>query len=222
MTTSPRRGGRPTAEEARALSARIVDVATRMFLELGYRETTFERVAREAGTSKNALYLRYPEKADLFAVVARELVAQTYEEMIFDLDDTLPAAASLRRVSQALLDAATQPRAVAMFQLISASASQHPEIAQTAQGAWSFYIEQIQAYFEHRMGKGLLRLHDPRASAGIFAHLLFSQVHVALVHNKPIPTMEEQALHLDQMIRLFLAGIGAVEMVPRESVGSDA
>lgn len=214
MTGLPRRGGRPTAEEARALSAQIIAAAIRLFLDIGYRETTFERVAQEANTSKNAVYLRYREKPDLFVAVARELVAQTYEATIFDLDDDLPAPDSLRRVSLALLEAATQPRAVAMFRLISASALEHPEIAQASQGAWAFYIEQIQGYFEHRIRSGLLRLHDPRSSAETFALLLFSQVHVALLHNGNLPSIAEQRAHVDRMIRLFLAGNGAVEMLP--------
>lgn len=41
--------------EERGLKDRILDVASRMFLEYGYEGTTFQRVADELGITKGAI-----------------------------------------------------------------------------------------------------------------------------------------------------------------------
>ncbi len=69
--SSARRGGRPTREEAVRRDARLLDVATRLFMERGFDGTTIDAVAESAGVSKPTVYARYRDKRDLFAAVLR-------------------------------------------------------------------------------------------------------------------------------------------------------
>src|ERR1700735_5706438 len=66
-----RAGGRPTREEAEARDVRLLDVATRLFMERGFDGTSIDAVAEAAGISKPTVYARYHDKRDLFAAVLR-------------------------------------------------------------------------------------------------------------------------------------------------------
>src|SRR6202045_63212 len=67
-------GGRPTREEALRRDARLLDVATTLFMERGFDGTSIDAVAEAAGVSKPTVYARYRDKRDLFAAVLRERI----------------------------------------------------------------------------------------------------------------------------------------------------
>jgi TetR/AcrR family transcriptional regulator, mexJK operon transcriptional repressor len=69
--TVRRGGGRPTREEAEARDVRLLDVATKLFMERGFDGTSIEAVAEAAGVSKPTVYARYQDKRDLFVAVLR-------------------------------------------------------------------------------------------------------------------------------------------------------
>src|ERR1700685_1336471 len=64
-------GGRPTREEAEARDVRLLDVATKLFMERGFDGTSIDAVAEAAGVSKPTVYAHYHDKRDLFAAVLR-------------------------------------------------------------------------------------------------------------------------------------------------------
>src|ERR1700731_1343596 len=64
-------GGRPTREEAVRRDARLLDVATTLFMERGFDGTSIDAVAEAAVVSKPTVYARYRDKRDLFAAVLR-------------------------------------------------------------------------------------------------------------------------------------------------------
>ena len=70
----PRRGGRPSREDAERLRQTIIDVATTMFLSLGYGATSIDAIALKARISKRTFYHRFRDKAELFAAVVHDVV----------------------------------------------------------------------------------------------------------------------------------------------------
>ena len=56
----------------------IAAVAERVFLELGYTETTMQIVASRAGASKETLYRHFGSKEGLFSEVVRARSARVY------------------------------------------------------------------------------------------------------------------------------------------------
>src|SRR5437660_11880711 len=71
-----RRGsvGRPTRQEATRRDARLLDVATTLFMERGFDCTSIDAVAETAGVSKPTVYARYHDKRDLFTAVLRATI----------------------------------------------------------------------------------------------------------------------------------------------------
>jgi AcrR family transcriptional regulator len=67
----PKRG-RPTADQAQAISRSIMTAATQVFLAEGYERASMDAVAARAGVPKSTLYKRYPDKKALLRAVLRE------------------------------------------------------------------------------------------------------------------------------------------------------
>jgi AcrR family transcriptional regulator len=66
---------RPNKNVARgeATRSQLIAIATRMFAERGYEDTSIEAVLREAGVSRGSLYHHFPGKEALFEAVAEEV-----------------------------------------------------------------------------------------------------------------------------------------------------
>src|SRR3984893_11671804 len=67
-------GGRPSRAEAWRREARLLDVATTLFMERGFDCTSIDAVAEAAGVSKPTVYARYRDKRDLFTAVLRATI----------------------------------------------------------------------------------------------------------------------------------------------------
>ena len=77
-----------------ALEQAILRAAVEELTEAGYAGLTMDRVARRAGTNKNAIYRRWPNRAALAVAAYRQLVA---------VDSPLPDTGELRGDALALL-----------------------------------------------------------------------------------------------------------------------
>ena len=79
--------------EARA--QRILDAASALIMRYGYRKTTIDDIAREAGVGKGTLYLHWKSRDELFAaLILREKVAMAEDIQQRIASD--PEGASLR------------------------------------------------------------------------------------------------------------------------------
>jgi len=55
---------------------RIIEVATKQFLELGYKKVTMDEIAEQLGMSKKTLYHFFPSKYELFNVIVDEKITK--------------------------------------------------------------------------------------------------------------------------------------------------
>lgn len=81
-------GHRPQAErqeenaEFRQREERILDAAAALLVRWGYRKTTIDDVAREAGVGKGTIYLHWKDKNELFHATLFRAQLQTSAEVI--------------------------------------------------------------------------------------------------------------------------------------------
>jgi AcrR family transcriptional regulator len=69
----PQRQAEAQPDERQQREERILDAASRLLVRWGYRKTTIDDVAREAGVGKGTIYLHWKDKSELFrAAVVRE------------------------------------------------------------------------------------------------------------------------------------------------------
>src|SRR2546429_369113 len=92
------------ADERKLREERILDAATTLLVRWGYRKTTIDDVAHEAGVGKGTIYLHWKDKNDLFrAAISRE--QRRYSEDIKQRIAADPEGGFLHRVTtHAMLD----------------------------------------------------------------------------------------------------------------------
>lgn len=90
-TEAHTRGGRPTKAAAALRDERLLEIATKMFMQHGFDATSMERLAESAMIGKATLYARYADKSQLFADVLRRRILLIYgpleDEFIKGLSD---------------------------------------------------------------------------------------------------------------------------------------
>src|SRR5690606_36894372 len=163
QTAAPRRGrGRRAAAEVRA---GVLAAAGRRLLQEGLPAVTFDRVAREAGTSKVTLYKWWPSPGALaaeayFARSAPVLALPDTGDLRADLASQLTARVRLR----------TREGAGVPGSQIVGAAQPAPHVA----AAW------VEGYARARRGPGLERLRTAQRSGQLRAdadlHLLVDQL----------------------------------------------
>jgi AcrR family transcriptional regulator len=121
-------GGRPHSSRAGEVDTRLLDAATRLFLERGFEGTSFEQVAELAHAGKASLYARFESKETLFvAVVARSV------ERTLTRTDVIPAELALRErlvaVGVSIIEQSLRPDVVALMRVVVAESQRFPEIA---------------------------------------------------------------------------------------------
>lgn len=75
-------GPPPLADERQQREARLLDAATTLLLRWGYRKTTIDDVAREAGVGKGTIYLHWKDKNQLFSAAIARASRQTSADMM--------------------------------------------------------------------------------------------------------------------------------------------
>jgi len=79
-----------------ATRAQLIAIATRMFADRGYEESSIEAVLREAGVSRGSLYHHFASKEALFEAVAEEVETSVGEQTMAAADGITEPVAALR------------------------------------------------------------------------------------------------------------------------------
>jgi AcrR family transcriptional regulator len=123
----------------------ILETATRLFVEQGYRRTSVEQVAKAAGIAKGTLYLYYANKSQLmFASIAFEKRGQL-DKIAFLFDETIAASTRLQDfVELSLLMVVEMPLTMRLVQgdaeMAAVLADAPPAlIAETTSDRYAFY-----------------------------------------------------------------------------------
>lgn len=133
--------------------ARIVEVASRLFLERGYDPVTVAEIAREAGVSSVTVFNHFPRKEDLFLDRADDAV-ELLRSAVRDRAPGVDVLSSLRDATLRLVDdrhplSGLNDRSVPFFRTVAASPAllaRAREIAADLQGVLAEELKRDQAY----------------------------------------------------------------------------
>ena len=204
-----RRGrGRPQArcdEETRAL---IFDAARSEFVAKGYAATNVDGVARHAGISTKTLYRLFPNKAALFEAMITGRIDRFASLVRLRACDGRDIKAALRAALLVCGELILDGEVMALQRLILADSETFPEIAET------FYHKAIRrtertlaAWLQAQSERGLIRIDDAEATAGmLLGMLVFQMQRAVLFGHAPPPDREQLERHAEAVAELFLRG----------------
>ncbi|HEV3500639.1 MAG TPA: TetR/AcrR family transcriptional regulator [Bradyrhizobium sp.] len=202
-------GGRPTREEAVRRDARLLDVATRLFMERGFDCTSIDAVAETAGVSKPTVYARYHDKRDLFTAVLRA----TIQHWLAPLSAAAEAAkvnpknveTTLHDLSRHMLAHASTPEVIMLRRTLAAQAVQFPELAKLAhEEGWLRGVRAVAILLEQFADRGQIKIDDPAMAADLFLSLVLGtsdKLHGITTRPKV------QELRRQAAVKLFLNGV---------------
>jgi AcrR family transcriptional regulator len=87
----------------------LIAIATRLFAERGYEDTSIEAVLREAGVSRGSLYHHFPGKEALFEAVAEDVETSVGQQTLAAARGADGPVAALRAGSLAWIRLAGDP-----------------------------------------------------------------------------------------------------------------
>jgi TetR/AcrR family transcriptional repressor of mexJK operon len=201
----PRRGGRPSRQQAAQLGERILDAATHLFLSLGYGATSIEAVARRARISKRTFYHRFRDKPALFVAVVHRIIDRLRPPADVPLLEG-DLQEILRRLAGIILRAALSPQAIALNRLIVAESGRFPKLAAVTTGATEEAIRLIAGVLDREARAGNLAFDNPTFAAQPFLYMIIAlPQRRAMGFGAPMTSAEIDAWARD-VVNLFLNG----------------
>jgi TetR/AcrR family transcriptional repressor of mexJK operon len=204
----PRRGGRPSREQAALLGDRILDAATDLFLAEGYGATSIEAVAQRARISKRTFYHRFSDKAALFGAVVQRIIQGVRPPPEVPLFEGSGLREVLHRLARLGVHASVAPMTLALTRLMLVEAQRFPELAAIVarEGSRAEAIKQIATMLERESRAGRVTIDRPEFAAEQFLSLLLTvPQRRALGLGVPM-TEAELDCWADDCVNLFLNG----------------
>jgi len=201
------------ADERKLREERLLDAATTLLVRWGYRKTTIDDVAREAGVGKGTIYLYWKDKNDLFrAAIWRE--QHRFSEDIKQRIAADPEGGFLHRVTtHSMLAALSNPLMAAMIK--GKSDIFDGFLGPSTRDVLNQLLGSADAYIVQLQQAGLIRRDLPLpAITFLLTALKIGVIHAPdLLSQEHIPSMEHLTEALSDLIRRWLEP----EQLPNQS-----
>lgn len=183
---------------------RIINAAFTLFGRYGFRRTSMEDIASQAGLSRAALYLQFRNKEDIF----RDLAGGLHEEALLQADAALDSAQPLAERLRASVEAKT----LRMMEI--AYASPHgSELMDEKNRLCGDVATDSERRFQEMLTRAFTRADEAReidlAKAGLSAPEaadVFSRAVQGL--KGPEVTTDAYRARLASLVKVFVAGLG--------------
>ena len=186
-----------------AKEQRVLEAAKAVFLRHGFRRVTMQDIAAEAGISRPALYLIFPNKEEVFLATIRDITRQSLRVLRERIGD--------HPTPEAQLQFAFEIWFVQPFELLL-GAPDAKDLFDCTQGFAKPTMDQVTAGFESLLEEILVPLIGSSAGApvrfqaGQVAHLLNSAVHG---FKSSSATPDELRAQISAMIALITTALRA-------------
>lgn len=152
----------------------ILQGAMRVFLRSGYAGTSMDRVAAEAGVSKQTIYSHFQDKEGLFTALMERMTIRRFQSVLGMARLQGEPEQLMRQFAEVFLNKIADADYVAWLRLIIAESARFPDLAQLYGRT---VIQQgrqlVTAYFQQHPELGFT---DAAATAHIFVGALVSYV----------------------------------------------
>lgn len=199
--------------QARGLARRqaMLDAATELFLEQGFERTSLSDIISRSKGSRSTLYEQFGNKEGLLRTMVEEVTSQIWQVIGTD-DEGLFTEEGLVDLGMRFLGAALEPRAVAVFRILSTESHRVPEITQLffergPRTAERLVAERFQASLRTQSHIG-----TPEQLGQIFLGAVLGVFHAHAVLGLPyFHTEADVEAHVRVAVRVFLNGASRPE-----------
>ncbi|MCI0993113.1 TetR/AcrR family transcriptional regulator [Pseudomonas corrugata] len=184
----------------------ILDAAKRLFIELGYANTSMDTVATEAGVSKLTVYSHFNDKETLFSAAVIAKCEEQVPPLFFEWPDGVPIEHVLLNIARGFHLLVSSEESVNLHRLIMALGSQDPKLSAIFYQAGP---ERMLSGMERLLAKvnqsGALCIEKPRHAAEHFFCLIKGAANFRLLYGCGAPLEAEAAEeHVQEVVGLFM------------------
>jgi TetR/AcrR family transcriptional repressor of mexJK operon len=207
-------GGRPSREEAARRELRLIEEATRLFMERGFDATTIDAVAEAAGISKPTVYSRYKDKNALFEAVLKDRIEAWLAPLAAIADkasDGSGLRSALHDLSKRILSQSQAPGANSLRRVLAAQALQFPDLARLAhEHGWMGGVRAVAGLLRRYAERGDAEINDPDTAAELFMSLVLGSSSGGALYGIT-DSAEALEKRRSAAVELFAAGVKARE-----------
>ena len=201
------KGGRPLLEDVPRRNEHLLEVATGIFVRLGYNATTLDRIAAVAGVAKRTIYARYADKQALFFAVLRRLAERRVIENLWD-EDELPLREGLRRRARQMIERTLTDSELAIARLFMVELAHFPEMGKSLwKAVEDEQGESMIEYFRSHQRKRNIRAINLNLLAELFLFNIYSFTNRVALHQRDKPTEDELTAYIDNMVDVMVSGV---------------
>ncbi|AOE64144.1 TetR/AcrR family transcriptional regulator [Pseudomonas corrugata] len=184
----------------------ILDAAKRLFIELGYANTSMDTVATEAGVSKLTVYSHFNDKETLFSAAVIAKCEEQVPPLFFEWPDGVPIEHVLLNIARGFHQLVSSEESVNLHRVIMALGSQDPKLSTIFYQAGP---ERMLSGMERLLAKvnqsGALCIDKPRHAAEHFFCLIKGAANFRLLYGCGAPLVAEAAEeHVQEVVGLFM------------------
>jgi TetR/AcrR family transcriptional regulator, mexJK operon transcriptional repressor len=192
--------------------AEILDIATEIFIEQGFKGASTNEIARRANASKRTFYSRFPTKEELFIAVIERRMELIFQEIAIPLPQDAPMRRTLTEYGSRLLQFALSEKQIALARVVSMESSKFPELGE------KFYelgpgrgLEYLSSYFEGQIKIGRrLRREDPvRMAEHLSSLIVGGYARWSILGVKFKISVQEKRKRLEEAVEVFLRAYAA-------------
>ena len=184
------------------IRTRILEAATKVYAEVGYRGATTRRIAAEAGCNELTLFRHFGSKE---ALIHEAVACCGPESKLIPLPEVpVDPYAEIRQ--WAGLHFAQIRQHQSLIRTTIGELEEHPDLVRPSD-PYALAYDQLGAYVATLQADGrALKDVDPKSAAAVLLNSLLLNAIMRDLMPGLIP--EDPELHVDQFVRLFLRGIG--------------
>lgn len=181
----------------------ILQGAMRVFLQHGYVGTSMDRVAAEAGVSKQTIYSHFQDKEGLFVALIERVTIRRFQIEFGPEPLQGEPTLLLRRLAEVFLNKMGDQDYISLIRVVIGESARFPELAKlyvrtVVQRSHSTLSHYFQSHPE-------LNILDPEATAHIFCGSLVAFVlSQEVLHGKYTMPLEKERL-IDNLVSLVLS-----------------
>lgn len=186
----------------------ILEAAVLVFSEVGYGNSSMDRIAEAAGASKRTVYNHFQSKDELFRAVLERFNQDMRALKSFSYDRGRPVEDQLGDFVDAEILVAQSPKWMGRIKLLLSVFINFPEIAKDAVARHSSSESSLTAWMRAAIQDGRLRAVDPELASRVFSAMMGGAFTWPSVYQGGFLDPRSQDLKRE-LVSTFLARFGA-------------
>lgn len=188
---------------------KIIKVASNLFFEKGFSNTSIDDIIKVTGGSKRDIYNEFGNKSGLLSVIIETYTNKVVDEVQFEKFDENNLELSLKKFGYSLVQSYMKPEILGLYTMIFKEAKLFPDLA------LEFYEKgpmlgtlKLSELLQNCIDKGKLKKFPNYKLASFFISILRDKIHLEVILNSSKPvSLEEIKGDVDLAVEIFLNGI---------------